>query len=149
MYQIGDTLVKLTFYVYGLIESDTGALRYVGKTFSPESRFRQHLNSDGSRASAVRTWISSVLERGAEIHMRILAVCDYEDESLSIEHKLITSLPNLINSAIVMIPRVPERPSKAAWRAPPELPAGATMSERVAHARLLAQWPEPPNTGNP
>lgn len=57
--------------IYALVESDTGQIRYVGKTNQPlKDRLARHLTSD--RGTHRCNWIKSVLARSAEVQAIIL-----------------------------------------------------------------------------
>ena len=58
-------------YVYRLIESDTNAIRYVGRTTEPHDRLRNHWR--GRCSKSVQSWLRGLKERGATARMQILA----------------------------------------------------------------------------
>lgn len=148
--KVGSELVKLNWYVYLLRESDTGKIRYIGKTLTPCARYYQHLQSaEPSVASKVRRWSYEVQARGATIHMRILAVCESDSEACGIEHALITGgeFQELVNSVGIDPPGVhaPKPAPKPLPPAPakPELPGagtGLTIAERVRLATAQANY---------
>lgn len=69
--------------VYALLESDTGALRYVGVTRkSPEQRRSEHIKEAQTAAVGTRrknTWIRALLARGASVDVELLEETDEEN----------------------------------------------------------------------
>jgi hypothetical protein len=59
-------------FIYGLHDPRTGALRYVGKSVDPQSRYAGHMTQPHS---SVRGWIQSLTAAGLRPEMRILERC--------------------------------------------------------------------------
>lgn len=59
-----------TTFIYGLLEPDTGKLRYIGKANDPHKRLRQHLRRKGKTHRAY--WIESLTARGLVPELQLL-----------------------------------------------------------------------------
>lgn len=61
-------------YLYGLVDPRTDLLRYVGKTYSPKQRLKQHLKDGRLRPNRCHRsgWVRSLLNAGVEPEMVIL-----------------------------------------------------------------------------
>jgi flagellar biosynthesis component FlhA len=68
-------------YIYGLYstrfikQKGFKQIKYIGKSFNPESRLRQHLNKCYKSESILYRWMLDELNRGAEIKLTILDSC--------------------------------------------------------------------------
>lgn len=57
-------------HIYGLVEPDTGLIRYIGKSIRPEQRLRDHIND---KLPCHRTnWIKSLKSKGLEPELIVL-----------------------------------------------------------------------------
>lgn len=65
--------------VYLLVESDTGEVRYVGKTMRPQARLYCHMHS--VRGDHMRAWIAELKARGARAEMLVLRQTPHEWEA--------------------------------------------------------------------
>lgn len=64
------------FCVYGLVDPDSGRIRYIGKTNDIKRRFRVHINAAKNHAKyMVHHWIRSILDSGKSPHFRVLQLC--------------------------------------------------------------------------
>lgn len=61
-----------TVFIYALKEPDTGEIRYVGKSYNVQMRFRKHLSSAFVRINRKTSWIRSLLNRGTKPELEIL-----------------------------------------------------------------------------
>jgi hypothetical protein len=57
--------------VYALVDPRTNAIRYIGTSSDPETRFATH-RQPGSRLPGVRDWVASLRKRGREPRLIIL-----------------------------------------------------------------------------
>lgn len=66
-------------HVYHLVDPNTRTVRYVGKTSTPKSRLRAHIQDarEGDNTEKKR-WIRTLLEKGQEPIMVIVASFDEE-----------------------------------------------------------------------
>jgi hypothetical protein len=60
-------------YIYGLYEFG-GQIKYIGKSDNPQKRLRDHRNDRTNSYKAC--WVKSVLSKGGEIGIKIIAVVD-------------------------------------------------------------------------
>jgi hypothetical protein len=51
-------------YIYGLVDPETTAIRYIGKSINPEQRLRNHINE--TYPCHRRNWIDSLKKKGLE-----------------------------------------------------------------------------------
>lgn len=86
------------FFVYGLIDPETGELRYVGKTSIGMERIRQHQHVIATRRR-VKTykerWAASLILRGRPPSALILKECTSNDEANTEEIRLIAYFRSL------------------------------------------------------
>ncbi len=86
--------------IYGLCDSRTGIVKYVGVTSQPSYRFKEHLR--GKKASKVKTWLD---ELKSEKTIPIFIFLDSVHESLAEETELkwithFNKIAPLINSKL-------------------------------------------------
>ena len=61
-------------HVYHLVDPNTHAVRYVGKTQEPKSRLRAHIaEARSAQNTEKKRWINALLQRGQEPVMVIVA----------------------------------------------------------------------------
>lgn len=56
--------LKPVVYIYGLVDPETTAIRYIGKSIHPEERLRNHINE--KYPCHRRNWIDSLKKKGLE-----------------------------------------------------------------------------------
>lgn len=61
----------LMSFIYALCDPDTNEVRYVGKSDSPQKRYREHLRTD-SKCTYCARWIQSLMRQGKRPHIQIL-----------------------------------------------------------------------------
>lgn len=64
-------------FIYGLLEPDTGKLRYIGKAENPQARLAKHLCD--KNPSHRKNWLSSLKERGLRPVIQLLLEVPKED----------------------------------------------------------------------
>lgn len=62
-WRAGAVGVNVTTYIYGLIDPETGEMRYVGKSDNPKVRYQYHL-ADKNTNPHKTAWISGLSKRG-------------------------------------------------------------------------------------
>lgn len=82
--------------VYCFVNPMTKKVFYIGISKYPLERFKNHKND---RASSAHEELNYLLSQGIEPDriLKIYKVCKNRNEALKLEHKLITSTPNLLN----------------------------------------------------
>lgn len=70
----------MPFYVYTLADPRTDEIRYVGQTFSPELRLRQHIHSEVGSNESKRLWVEEVLKAGFEPRMDIVEIIEEKEK---------------------------------------------------------------------
>lgn len=81
-------------FVYKLIDPRDNVIFYVGITARPKIRFQSHRND---RLSAAWPRIREIQNCGHECRMEIISEFSDRNSALEHEHKLISSLPELLN----------------------------------------------------
>jgi len=61
----------VTTYIYGLVDPETGEMRYVGKSNNPKVRYKYHL-ADKNTNPHKTAWIHRLSERGLKPNLVIL-----------------------------------------------------------------------------
>lgn len=94
--------LKKTWFIYELVESDTGIVRYVGCTSNPWNRLASHIRRPGS--VALKRWIWTLKQRLANVELRIVRQHPSESEARRLEASHIRAMaalvgPNLLNMA--------------------------------------------------
>jgi hypothetical protein len=84
-------------YIYGLSGND-GTIRYVGKSYNPNKRLREHLLESTKNVGNKHknNWIKNLIKNGEEINVIILEECD-ENNWVEREKFWIKKLTNLVN----------------------------------------------------
>jgi len=78
-------------YIYGLVDSVTKQIRYIGKTLHLRQRLREHLNKYSLKKETYKNhWIKQVLSKNANLEIIVLEECNENNwaarESYWIEH---------------------------------------------------------------
>lgn len=138
----------VTVSIYLLVESDTGEVRYVGRSATPEVRLVHH-RANGT--PAVRAWVATLRQRSASVVLQIAAIVQPGDDSAIAEKLMIgqhigrgARLLNVIGNYGDR-----ERPSKT--RAIPKNKGAAqllavnltqaTLAARIgANQSMISQW---------
>ncbi len=148
--QVGSVLLGDSWFVYGLFETDSGATRYIGKTHHPYLRYYTHMGlAPGVRTSSVRDWVASVKARGAEVGLKILAVCETNEEACHVEMALISQMKDsLVNKPAAPAAPHPHRSAKPKkppepLKEPPAPLPGASITQKVAYRVALLGGPKP------
>jgi hypothetical protein len=90
-------------FLYTLVDPQTYAVRWVGITVRPIMRKSGHVSevtqSEDRRGANARKdeWIRNLLAMGLRPTFRVLTILE-DDEAASVERRLISRLPNLLNS---------------------------------------------------
>lgn len=127
-------------YIYHLIESDTGLVRYVGKTVDPAHRLQSHRNGYTSNLH-MRRWAAKMRREGRAIDMRIIRECpewDWERAEIEEIEKQRNAGAKLLNAAAGGA-GVTERLGKLIRRHRPEW--GCLSRARVAKAKQARMIP--------
>lgn len=72
-------LVSEITYIYGLCEPTTGELRYIGKSVSPNNRFRRHISDVNKYNSYKDRWIRGLISENKKPSMFIIDVVNKEE----------------------------------------------------------------------
>lgn len=146
--QVGSVLLGDSWFVYGLFETDSGATRYIGKTHHPYVRYYTHMSlTPGVRASFVRDWVASVKARGAQVGLRILAVCETNEEACHVEMALISQMKDsLVNTCAVNKP-IKRRTQQEITGIPAAYAQHSPVQREVKVAEPAILAPEPPPPG--
>lgn len=93
---------RVPVYIYALVESDTGAIRYVGRSEDPHRRMVYYHGKECPKP--IRAWHLSLLDRGADIEQLLLDVAKPGENAEEKEQFYIFSMlragENLINTII-------------------------------------------------
>lgn len=82
---------KENFQVYGLIDSLTGELRYVGCTIRGDARIKVHMRASGNSGNTHKDrWVRKLLASGGHVCDIILAQCRDRESVLGAEISLIS-----------------------------------------------------------
>jgi predicted GIY-YIG superfamily endonuclease len=69
--------IEIPVYVYALVDSTTGDIRYIGISQNPEQRLRQHiLNASRGERTYKANWIRHLLDNSNEPELHILETCN-------------------------------------------------------------------------
>lgn len=63
------------FYIYGLADPESDTIRYVGHSFSPQSRYNEHINR---QPSPVGAWARELISKGTPPKLVIIEEVDKE-----------------------------------------------------------------------
>ncbi|MFA5207373.1 MAG: GIY-YIG nuclease family protein [Candidatus Paceibacterota bacterium] len=87
-----------TYYLYYLIDPDTNVVRYVGITYRPEQRYKEHLTDAKELKTHKDNWINKLLINNKKPIFKIILQTQNKDEILEYEIKHITDNNDLTNS---------------------------------------------------
>ena len=87
-----------TYYLYYLIDPNTNLVRYVGVTYRPKQRYKEHINSAKKEKNHKANWINSLLRNNQKPVFKIIFETQDKNEILEYEIKHITDNQNLTNS---------------------------------------------------
>lgn len=87
-----------TYYLYYLIDPNTNLVRYIGITYRPKQRYKEHINDAKKLKNHKANWINSLLIKNQKPIFKI--VCETQDKNEILKHEIkhITNNQNLTNS---------------------------------------------------
>jgi len=86
------------YYLYYLIDPNTNLVRYIGITYRPKQRYKEHLNSAEKLKNYKANWINSLLKNNQKPIFRIIAESQDKEEIIKHEINHIKSNTGLTNS---------------------------------------------------
>jgi hypothetical protein len=97
--------MKRTIYIYGLINSLTGQIFYVGQTKRPKARLGEHISKNKTEKNLnKKQLIESIIDNGGKLLFVELDKTTEESEAYTLETKYINSFSNLVNLMDTKLP---------------------------------------------
>jgi hypothetical protein len=97
--------MKRTIYIYGLINSLTGQIFYVGQTKRPKARLGEHISKNKIENNLQKKeLIESIMDKGGKLLFVELDKTTDESEAFTLETKYINSFSNLVNMMDTKLP---------------------------------------------
>ena len=104
--------MKRTIYIYGLINSLTGKIFYIGQTKRPNARLYEHTQKNSTDTNiGKKLLIESIIADGGKLLYVEIDKSDSQDNADILESKYINQYPNLVN---MMHTKVPSRKGQIA-----------------------------------
>lgn len=97
--------MKRNIFIYGLINSLTGEIFYIGQTKRPKARLYEHLKKNSSdKNPAKKMLVQSILDNGGNVLYVEIDKTDCQIEANTLESKYIQQYPNLVNMMFTKLP---------------------------------------------
>jgi hypothetical protein len=123
--------MKRTIYIYGLINSLTGQIFYVGQTKRPKARLGEHISKNKvEKNQKKKELIEMIFENGGKLIFVELDKTTDQSEAFTLESKYINSFSDLVN---LMDTRLPSRKgSKASEDTKQKMFNSSPLKKKVA-----------------
>jgi len=97
--------MKRTIYIYGLINSLTGQIFYVGQTKRPKARLGEHISKNKTETNQKKKeLIETIIQNGGKLLFVELDKTTDESEAFKLESKYINSFSDLVNLMDTKLP---------------------------------------------
>ena len=87
-----------TYYLYYLIDPNTNVVRYIGISYHPKIRLKEHLRGAKKKKTHKDKWLFRLLENNQEPILKIISESLNKKDILNKEINAISNFDNLTNS---------------------------------------------------